>query len=79
MNIENGWRFYTADFSLQSAGKSDVGNVTFRRDPENTKKWLELSEEDRENTDLHITASGKTIIDAIINANLIAAHTKDID
>ena len=43
MDIENGWRFHSADFSLQDSGKSAArGIVTLVREVA-CNVWLELS------------------------------------
>lgn len=82
MNIENGWCFLTADFSMQAAGKRKTGSVMFVRDSENREKWHKLDDDLKETDDcpeLYITGQGETIEEAIINANLVAAHAKPID
>lgn len=81
MNIENGWRFSTADFSLQAAGKSKTGSVILTRDEENKAKWFKMNLDLKERYDcpeLYISGEGVTIEDAIVNANLAAAHAKPI-
>jgi len=82
MKIEKGWRLYSADFSLQASGKSDTGTVTFIRSPEDKGRWhawlTDEEKEDPNGPELYIHAQGKTIEEAILNANLKAAHALPI-
>ena len=88
MNIAEGWRFYSADFSLQASGKSEVGSVTLVRDPKNKVLWHKLiqamddgiiakpSSEDY--PELYISAEGKTVEAAVYAANEITKTTKEL-
>lgn len=81
MNIERGWKFHTADFSLQAAGKSKLGQVKLVRDLENRRKWHLQDEETIESDDcppLYAKGSGDTIENAIVSANMAAAHAEAI-
>jgi hypothetical protein len=81
MNIENGWCFSAADFSLQAAGKSKTGRVVLVRDTLNKAKWHKQTDELKESDDcpeLFITGEGVTLDEAIVSANLSAAHAKPI-
>ena len=81
MNIENGWCFLTADFSLKAAGKSETGHVMLVRDMVNRMKWHKQDNDIIESEDcpaLHVAGKGVTIEEAIVNANLSAAQASPI-
>jgi len=81
MRIENGWRLSSADFSMQAAGKSEVGSVMLVRSPEYKAQWHRLNDDLKDSDDcpeLYITGTGSNIYEAIINANRNAAQAKDI-
>ena len=78
MKIEFGWRLLSADFSMQAMGKIKTGSVTFIRDEEGSKKWHSLTDEIKDSEgcpQLYVCATGETIEDAIINANLMASRS----
>lgn len=82
MNIEEGWRFHSADFSVQANGKDNAtGIVTLVREPAEKARWHKMPEEIKEGEDappLYVIGHGMTLEDAIISANLAAAHAKPI-
>ena len=82
MNVEEGWRFQRADFSVQASGKDNAtGFVTLVRAPAEKTRWHKMSEEMKEDDDgppLYVIGHGMTLEDAIISANLAAAHAKPI-
>jgi hypothetical protein len=82
MNIEEGWRFHSADFSVQANGKDNAtGIVTLVREPTEKARWHKMPEEIKEGEDappLYVIGHGMTLEDAIISANLAAAHAKPI-
>jgi hypothetical protein len=78
MNIEFGWRFHSADFSRQAAGEIVTGVVILVRAPEEKKKWHLMSEEMKDEIDLFVNGHGETIEEAIIDANMAAAHARPI-
>jgi len=81
MNVEAGWRFNAADFSINASGKFALGQVRFVRDPEERRRWHEQSEELIESDDcppLYVTGEGMTIEEAFVNANLAASHAEPI-
>lgn len=82
MNIEEGWRFQSADFSVQANGKDNAtGIVTLVREPAEKARWHKMPDEMKEDDDgppLYVIGHGMTIEDAIISANLVAAHAKPI-
>lgn len=82
MKIEEGWRFNSADFSIQAAGNSGAkGSVTLIRSPEEKERWHAMPDElkeDYEGPPLTVIGRGLTLEYAIINANLAAAHAKPI-
>lgn len=68
----DGWRFLTADFSLQAAGKSEVGSVLLVRDPEAKARWHQQNEETKESDDgppLYILGEGSTFTTAMTDAS----------
>ena len=84
MDIEDGWRFASADFSVQAAGMSGdaVGSVTLVRSPDERNRWHSLPEEmkdDGDGPDLYVTRQGLTFEEALANANLAAAHALPIN
>ena len=82
MNIEEGWRFQSADFSVQAGGKDyATGFVTLVRDPVEKERWHQMTEDEKEIDDgppLYVIGHGMTLEDAIVSANLAAAHAKPI-
>ena len=81
-NIEKGWRFSTADFSCIANGRNQAGNVRFIREPAEVDRWHMQSDELKESDDcppLYVVGEGVTFEEAIINANLAAAHAKPIN
>lgn len=82
MNIEDGWRFCSADFSIQALGDdAATGSVLLVRDPSERDRWYQMSDDVKESDDgppLYVIGHGMTIEDAIVSANLVAAHAKPI-
>ena len=82
MDIENGWQFYCADFSVRANGKSTAsGTVTLVRDPIERARWHNLPEsvdEDDDGPPLYVRGHGMTIEEASHAANLAAANAKPI-
>ena len=82
IEVEKGWRFMSADFSVQAHGKIySTGAVILIRDPEEREKWSGLSDEDREDENgppLYVVGHGLTIEDAFMNANRAARRAKPI-
>ena len=82
MNIERGWKFNSADFSVQSHGVGhEYGSVTLIRAPDERARWHQMSDEDKDDEDgppLYIVGHGVTIQEAITNANLAASHALPI-
>lgn len=67
--IQEGWRFYSADFSVLP------GTVTLKRDDENTRRWRKLPKDAlNEGTwpTLFVNGRGMTLSCAIANANKAA-------
>jgi len=80
-NIEQGWRFSTADFSCIANGRNKAGIVRFIREPSEKDRWHMQPDELKESDDcppLYVVGDGMTFEEAIINANLAAAHAKPI-
>lgn len=78
MNIETGWAFCSADFSMQAAGKDTKGGVLLVRDQHEKKKWHLMSEEMQDEIELYVNGFGETIEEAIMDANLAASHARPI-
>ena len=82
MEIEAGWRFQSADFSVQASGKdSATGIVTLVRAPAEKARWHQMPEDLKEADNgppLYMIGHGITIEDAIASANIAAAHAKPI-
>ena len=80
MTIEEGWRFFSADFSVQANGKDKAtGIVTLVRAPAEKTRWHKMPEEMKDDgPPLYVIGHGMTLEDAINSANLSAAHAKPI-
>ena len=81
MDIEKGWRFSSADFSVLANGGCLPGNVSLVRCPEDKKRWLLMDDElkeDDEGPPLYVTGIGMTFEEAIASANLAASHALPI-
>lgn len=79
--IEDGWQFLTADFSMIAAGRNKPGYVTFIRCREDVDNWHMMPDELKEDENgppLYVTGRGMTFEEAIIDANMAAAHAKPI-
>ena len=68
-----GYVFLSADFSMQAAGHSQFGTVTFIRNKVGRQWWHELPEEQQEITSLHIYGKGTTVIEAMRHAAMEGA------
>ena len=83
LEIAVGWRFMSADFSVQASGKDKAtGFVMFVREPAETAKWHKMTEEDKEDEngpELYVVGHGMTIENAIRDANQKAVHAKPIN
>ena len=78
----DGWRFSTADFSLQAAGKSETGSVMLIRDPEAKARWHQQSEEAKERDDgppLYVSGEGATFATAMTDASRKAYEAAPIE
>lgn len=69
MNAPKGWRFYTADASIE--GECFILLI---RDNYGKVQWHSLSETDRVNIDLYKRGRGKTFEQALEKANKLAAE-----
>lgn len=82
MNIEDGWLFWSADFSVQASGNgTEKGSVNLCRSPKQRKLWHKMPEGIYESDDcppLIVSGRGVTFEEALTNANLAAAHAKPI-
>ena len=68
-----GWRFMSADFSLQAAGKSTFGSVMLIRDPEEKVRWHQQDEATKERADgppLYVSGKGETFEAAMADAEI---------
>ena len=81
MDIEQGWAFLSADFSMQAAGSRDTGTVMLVRTSFERIRWHGMPDELKEDAtgpELYAHGSGRTVEEAVINANLVASHAKPI-
>jgi len=81
MDIEEGWVLHSADFSMKAAGTRDTGTVRLVRNVFWRNRWHDMPDElkdDDYGPDLYVHGSGRTLEEAIVNANLLAAHAKPI-
>ena len=82
IEIEEGWRFDSADFSVRAARDNDAdGNVLLVRDKESKAAWHRLPEYVKEDDDgpaLYATGRGKTIEEAVAMANTAARNARPI-
>ena len=82
MEIANGWKFYSADFSINVGDPLRDGSVSLRRDPDGLQRWLEAVDKIDDADDypaLWVVARGLTLENAIINANLLAESTPPLE
>ena len=79
MNVEEGWRFRSADFSMQASGWSGAkGTVMFIRSPEQCDIWYSLEDEVKDSDDcpaLYVVGQGNTIEEAFVNSALALKDT----
>jgi hypothetical protein len=79
MNIQPGWVLYVADFSIQATRKASApGSITLTRNQTDRQKWLELPDKEADTIPLYVNGHGQTIEEALVNANLAAAHAPAI-
>jgi len=81
VRIQDGWCFYSADFSYTTRGKSDLGEVTLIRERSEAEKWYNLHPDVKCSDNcspLFVSGEGSTLEEAIFNANLAAAKSKDV-
>ena len=82
MVIEDGWKFHSADFSVQShLGDNNNGQVVLVRSPSERKRWHKMSDRLKDDLDgppLFVTGVGVTLKEAIENANKIARQAQPI-
>lgn len=83
MNIENRWRFYAADFSVNASSNNPRrGNVTLVRCPDDVAAWHKIVNEIEDEDDfpeLYAIGKGLTLEEALVNANLIASHLPELE
>ena len=75
----DGWRFMTADFSVQAYGRTTTdseGTVMFIRSPDQRALWHELSDDAKEDDQipLYVAARGATLEEAFDRACKAAAE-----
>lgn len=70
--IPSGWRFYSADFSVNAKDQRCPGHVMLIRDPDGKAAWLSLPHEEREVIELYVQGKGLTFDAALSNACEIA-------
>ena len=81
MNIERGWVFFSADFSMQAADSRKTGSVTLVRTSSERIRWHRMPDELKEDDhgpELYVHGYGMSLEDAVIDANVSAAHAKPI-
>lgn len=83
MNITHGWRFFSADFSVQAnRGDDDVyGHVMLMREPTDRFRWHQMPEDAKAADDgppLYVVGRGLTLEDAVHAANAAALRAKPI-
>jgi len=66
--IPAGWVFYSADASIQSSDPRRPIGVMLKRDIDGVQWWLQLTEEEKERTQLYSSGAGMTLELAIQNA-----------
>jgi hypothetical protein len=71
--VPEGWKMYSADFSMQASGREITGSVTLIRDHDGRKEWHKLSDEDREQVALYAIGYGITVDEATEDAAQAAA------
>jgi hypothetical protein len=71
--IPEGWRFYSADFSLNAADPMKQGNILLIRDPDGVRQWHAATEADKEVISLYMSGCGYSFEEALTNAAHSAA------
>jgi hypothetical protein len=71
--IPEGWRFYSADFSLNAADPMKQGNILLIRDPDGVRQWHAATEADKEAISLYMSGCGYSFEEALTNAAHSAA------
>ncbi|WP_367126160.1 hypothetical protein [Ralstonia sp. CP] len=71
--VAEGWRLYSADFSMNARNPANWGTVMLTRDDSGSKWWHALSDEKREKIDLFVSGRGTTFDAALQAANEKAA------
>lgn len=77
--VAEGWRFYSADFSITAHQPSQPGYVMLIRDEIGYKKWHRMDEATKEEIPLFVTGRGVTFEKALLHANenaMLAAPTQ---
>jgi len=78
MRVEEGWRFSTADFSVDG----QPGQVVLVRDTVQHERWCELlrvADGDlKELPPLFVRGTGMSFEDALVDANLAASHVEPL-
>jgi hypothetical protein len=78
MNIAIGWRFYSADFSINAVDTQGMkhGAVILIRDPIQRAAWHDLSETEQMDIPLYVSGRGVDLHTALQDANSSAMCQK---
>lgn len=81
MNIAIGWRFYSADFSLNAGDPARMahGTVMLIRDPVQRESWNNMNDAQREEYALFVTGRGVDLHSALRDANSSALSQKKVE
>jgi hypothetical protein len=81
MNVALGWRFYSADFSINAGDPLGMkrGSVTLIRDPKSRESWNAMSIAEQEEFALFVTGSGVDFHRALQDANASALSQKNLE
>lgn len=71
--VPAGWKFYTADFSVNAKDSRYPGHVMLIRDQSGVEWWHRLGAEDQERVDLYVSGKGSTVSQALHDACARAA------
>lgn len=76
--VPPGWRFYSADFSLNAHDSTRSGTVVLRRDEPGYRWWLSLPDADRETAKLYVHGRGVTFTGALADAVQMASDARGV-
>lgn len=80
MNVAIGWRFYSADFSINARDPQAMapGTVILIREPAQREAWNKLSDSEKTDVELFVYGKGVDFHTALQDANSAAASESSL-